>query len=327
VSLKLIQGHSNFSVRLIQKKDLPDVLMLMQLIQPHLNRSIDLLDWEYFQSPGENSKIYSIWDQDKLVAIYGAVSLKLRCNDKVHTTKKIQDVMTHPDYRGRGFLHHLASICFAELKKKCESGYTLPNEQSHNSFLRTGWVALGDVPARAIDLDSTVDSKTRRLEMVEVDLSDDSLIREFEEIWLEAGFLYGIERDQQFILWRYSKPGQSYRLYTVRNEGFLVLKFYKDDDSVLIRAHICDLVFKLHSMDKVEDAIHFARRVALDHGANQLTAWGFEDSLYASQFDNCQLIRNRSTKRTLFVLPIPQIRDGFKDSKNWYLSHGDSDVY
>ena len=163
--------------------------------------------------------------------------------------------------------------------------------------------------------------------MVEVDLSDDSSIREFEKIWLESGFLYGIERDQRFIRWRYSKPGQSYRFYTVRNEGFLVLKYYKDNDSALIRANICDLVFKSHSMDKIEDVMHYAKRIALDHGANQLTTWGFEDALYASRFDECGFIKNRSRKRTLFVLPMPQMSEGFRESNNWYLSHGDSDVY
>jgi len=47
MNLKRIQNHSNFSVRLIQKRDLPAVLSLMQLIQPHLNRSINLLNWQY----------------------------------------------------------------------------------------------------------------------------------------------------------------------------------------------------------------------------------------------------------------------------------------
>ncbi len=64
----------------------------------------------------------------------------------------VQDVMTHPNYRGRGFLHWLATVCLEDMRNDGAIGYTFPNKLSEGSFRRTGWAELSPIPLRSKDL-------------------------------------------------------------------------------------------------------------------------------------------------------------------------------
>ena len=86
--------------------------------------------------------------EKKVVAIYAAVPKKIKFENYNFKARMIQDVMTHPDYRGQGFLHKLSAICLADMKKNKEIGYTFPNEKSEKSFRRNNWHELCGIPLR-----------------------------------------------------------------------------------------------------------------------------------------------------------------------------------
>src|SRR5688572_5500802 len=103
------RGMSAQAVRLARaaEADLPEILELNRLIQPHLRRSLELLRWQYFETPAHDSRIYLAREPhtQALIASYGAVSQWLQVGSARTKGWMIQDVMTHPDHRGKGLLH------------------------------------------------------------------------------------------------------------------------------------------------------------------------------------------------------------------------------
>src|SRR5262249_50976617 len=124
-----------------------EILKLMQLVHPSVPRSMDLLRWQYF-TEDIPSCIYTARTQQRIVAIYCAVSACMTIAGEKKTAGMVQDVMTHPDFRGRGLLHALARQYFDGLIDSGEIGYSFPNQLSQGSFLRTGWSRLCKVPDR-----------------------------------------------------------------------------------------------------------------------------------------------------------------------------------
>ena len=110
----------------------------MQYIQPQIIRSIELLQWQYLESPGGPGQIFTLWESETLAAVYCAVAQRFQVGPIIFLGRMVQDVMTHPNYRGRGFLHRLATVCLEDMRNDGAIGYTFPNELSEGSFRRTG---------------------------------------------------------------------------------------------------------------------------------------------------------------------------------------------
>jgi Acetyltransferase (GNAT) domain len=124
------------------------LLALINLVQPHVPWTREHLYWQFFDSPVGPAKLYVIRDGEVIVSLYAAIRQILEVDGQRFEGWMIQDVMTHPDFRGRGFLHYLASLCLADIKWSGGIGYTFPNDRSEGSFRRTGWAELCEVPYR-----------------------------------------------------------------------------------------------------------------------------------------------------------------------------------
>ena len=54
------------------QNDLNEIVDLMKVILPKLNRNRELLFWQYFQTPTGSAKLYTIREKDKIVSFYAA---------------------------------------------------------------------------------------------------------------------------------------------------------------------------------------------------------------------------------------------------------------
>lgn len=126
-------------IDLASEADIRSLLDLLKLVDGGVwteNR----LRWQHFENPAGVSRLYVIRDEDKIVSLYAAVAHVVSLDGKIWAARRVQDVMTHPEYRGQGCLHELARQCANDLDANGEFGFTFPNKQSEGSFRRTGWL-------------------------------------------------------------------------------------------------------------------------------------------------------------------------------------------
>jgi len=295
-------------------EDLPEILKLMKLVQPHLKRTPELLYWQYFASQGAASKIYVLKDCDtkQLISTYCTVSQYLKIDDKKVLGWMIQDVLTHPEHRGKGYLHLLAEKCLKEMKSRSLVGYTFPNEISQKSFLRSGWARACLVPNREAELTTVSGADVHGFQAVD--------FRAGEKIWNASGLKFGVDRSAEFLKWRYSKPGEKYHCFSESDRFFVALKFFDSPHGRIL--HVLDLFISKN--ESAEELLKRCAIFAMKQGAFRMTGWLPEGHPYAEAFDRFGLLLKTRPERFFYVhVPAAEAELG----RNWHLTQADSDVY
>lgn len=303
--------------------DSAQIIDLINSIQPSIPWTPEYLYWQYFESPAGIARLYGIRDSGKLVSLYAAVAHRLRLMNCILTARMVQDVMTLPEYRGRGYLHELAKRCLQDIIVAGELGFTFPNQKSEKSFRRTGWTELCFVPWRKKEVSSRpVQHHGQSTAITSITTFG---VAEYE-IWKSSAARIGIQKDPAYLNWRYSKPGNTYfRFATNHNEGFLVLKVYNDGTRKIL--HICELLLRADKCGRLSDVLHFCERFAFEHGASLMTAWLTEFDSYSQGFTAAGFSLVKDSGRYIFVHPGQQPLVPFTDVGLWQLSQGDSDIY
>ena len=303
-------------------KDEAALLALVNLIQPHVPWTRAHLYWQFFDLPAGPAKLYVIRDGEAIVSLYAAIPQIFEIDGHSLEARMVQDVMTHPDFRGRGFLHYLAGLCLEDIKQSGSAGYTFPNDRSEKSFRRGGWSKLCEVPHRSKDLSGRGYSGGS----LRIELLDEFFGEWATEVWHVAGLGVGVRRDARFLNWRYSKPDNQYYKFRIEGDrGLFVLKLYSDGDSSVL--HILELVLRLQERDLLPEVLGFCFDFAARHGARTATAWLPNGHPYAPQLDAAGLVINPPRKRFMFVHARAAYASRIEDSTAWHLTQGDSDVY
>ena len=324
-TLDLMQNIAELELVALNSSHSDQILSLIRLVQPSLPWTTEYLQWQFYDNPAGSARIYGFRNFERdLVALYAAVPQHVQGEDGVVIARMVQDVMTHPDYRGRGLLHKLAERCLFEMREAGEVGYTFPNEKSANSFQRTGWTQLCIVPARQIklSLSKTIERPTA-IDLIPVaGLFGESVV----SVWQASGIKCGVARTAAFLNWRYKKPRTEYFKFSVnKTDGFLVMKIYSTPTYEVL--HICDLLVREDRHALIPKILQFCLNFASTKKASLLTAWLHEKHPYAIYFDRIGLRLNVNPDRRVFVFDGKPLNGGFTDVQLWHLTQGDSDVY
>jgi hypothetical protein len=299
-------------------EDIDSVLDLFNMIYPDSPTSRESLLWQHFSPPAGQSLLYSVNSDQKVVSIYSAVRKLLKVGTELVPAFMVQDVMTDPQYRGRGFLNHLGSLCQQEIRASGYSGYTFPNKLSENSFRRAKWDELMTVPYREVIPKEAGRSSSAAAEGVE-SFGDDAT-----EIWNNAGFTVGVNRNSAYLNWRYSRPETKYHKFMF-SEGFVVLKVFNRDDGPVV--HICELVMSSRDDNDIISSLGFIRDFAIESGAVLITAWLPNEHPYSEAYNSFGLNIDPSMDRMIFTTGPQGILPVLANAANWHISQGDSDVY
>lgn len=298
------------------------LLKLIGLVQPHVPWEPEHLRWQYFGLPAGAARLYVVRAGSEIVALYAAVPQHLAVGGRARVAWMVQDVMTHPDYRGRGFLHHLGALCLADIVAGGGIGYTFPNEQSEQSFRRTGWTELCEVPSRSRGAGTMPVAHDRpRIEPLNQPFDDTATF-----IWTSGGLTVGVRRDAAYLNWRYAKPKNRYYRFMVEGDrGLLVLKLYRRDRGSAL--HICELLVGAAHRALIPGMLAFCLEIARREGAEEITAWLPRGHPYASFFDDQGVVLERAQRRFVFVVAPRELGRTIFDPSAWHLTQGDSDVY
>ena len=311
----------NCSVRMGTVDDANKILELINLIQPEEPWSYEHLMWQYFSSWG-NANLYLIENNETLVSLYAAVKKKIYVHGEIKEAFMIQDVMTQPALRGRGFLNHLGKLCINDIVDSKSFAYVFPNKFSENSFRRNGWLELTKIPLRTLEITSNGENfKTPEGLVDRIEEFDDTATR----IWHNSGLEIGVHRDDLFLNWRYSKPATTYfKFYLKKDKGFFILKIFEKDNQK--KLHILDLVVCITAKNLIIPALQFIKQFAATNSANVITCWLSKQHPYSDLFDEFGLLLDANTEKFAFVVS-PENKKEFSDVNRWHLTQGDSDVY
>ena len=312
----------NLNPTILEKKDTNSILDLINLIYPNIPWSKEYFEWQFFENPMGSAIIYGIKNlEGKIVAIYTAVPKKIKLENHELKGRMIQDVMTHPDYRGQGYLHYLAGICLEDMKKKEEIGYTFPNEKSEKSFRRNNWHELCSIPLRTKILNKNLLNKVK-LDVTRVENDFDQSI---SSIWEQSGIKIGINRDAKYLNWRYRKPGAKYFKFILNsNQGILILKIFKEKEISFL--HICDLVVREDKKELILNALEFTEQFGKKNNCEVVTSWCNKNHFYSKYYDHFRMNLSSISRYSFIFFNNEKFKD-LKISEKWYLSQGDSDVY
>ncbi len=308
---------NGLSFEMAGPEDTDALLQLINLIQPHVPWDEAMLNWQYFQPPAGHARIYICRNQaHDIIAQYVAVPYHFRLNDREtnHMSWMIQDVMTHPDYRGRGILHELGRRCITDIRDEpTHFAHTFPNEKSNGSFGRNGWHQLMQVPARQYSLESY--QQHNAVVLVEVDdIASLDLVSPTNYI--------GVERSNAYLTWRYSKPGCNYRFWQLPEGGWAITKLYVGATERVF--HILDMCL-LGSPSHQQAQLLTLFDEGLRQQAQMVTCWAHEESCYTNILADVGL-NYPSSRREVYIY-VDGDGPSIRNPGRWWLTQGDSDVY
>lgn len=321
----------NIKFRQYRPEDYASIRDLINLIQPYQPWSKAYFEWQYLRNPAGKAKVWIAEYQGKIIANYAAIPHYFKIRKQEAIAWMVQDVLTHPEFRGLGIMHELSALCTEAIcSKEFPVNYTFPNEYSHRSFLRRGWIEAYRLPLRMItDL-------SEKFTNIKDDFDSASTVSLFQKdidgLWDKSknDFQYAISRTSSYLTWRYfNKPGTKYFPFAeIKNRtlnGLLIMKYY-DLDETLRLAHICELFITSRNETALKNLIAKALKFAIDMRAKKLTAWLPPGHPYEPIYNSVGFNIDKSIKRWLVVKSIPEIT-GVDKAENWHLSMGDSDVY
>ena len=300
--------------------DRAQVLDFFNQIMSHMKRTPDEYVWQYESGPAGPAEQRIIECEGRIVSVYVGTRKRLWVHGRTVPCVMVQDVMTHPDFRGSGFLNHMARSFLAEMQAAGLCGFTFPNKLSENSFRRSGWTELMPIPLRIAATDILATAANSALEPVE------QFSRDTADIWVTSGLGIGVLRDRAFLEWRYARPQAAYRRFWIDGDaGYLVLKIYDRGDRRVV--HVCDLVVSEAARGLLPGILEGVHAFAAEHKAATLTCWVPDAHPYAAAFAASGFARDYTNDRFAFVTGNPDLLPQLSRPEAWHLTQADNDLY
>ena len=320
-----MQSSDVKKVTKIEDFPITKVLELMKHCMPHIKHDSEVLKWQYFETPRSTANLYYIENDGEIISFFAMVCHQIKVGDQLLIARAAQDVMTHSEYRGMGYLHLLGKIAHEDVLAEDVLGITFPNEKSERSFRRNEWTELCPVPIRQKYLSEATTPCTTKKTEFRISKLDMFSPQSIENIWWESKFHVGINRNHEYLRWRYGKPRQVYSSFVIGdNQGILIVKVFDSPDGKIL--HVCEFFLKDDASELAADVLTFVDKLAKKSGCYKITAWLTLGHRYSETFDDFGLELEESN-RFIFITGNETILKKVNKACLWHISHGDSDVY
>jgi GNAT superfamily N-acetyltransferase len=322
---------NELSYGLATREDSDSLLALYQELYPDHGWTHEYLSWQYFANPSGDSRIGVARDRDLIVATYTALPYELLVRGEAYVGWRIQDVMTRPEYRGRGLSNQLAREAAEFLSSpQYPLNFAYPNDGSYGGLIRNDWVAAYRIPLWFLPSGDTARSSSEPGVVEPLGEFD----REAESVW-EAHYSrldYAVNRSAQHLNWRFfANPKNDYDAFKIDVLGetaFLVLKLYEREDGSRL-SHLCDVFSTADEVEVYGSVVDFWAGFNAEHRCDAMSCWttagiALEKVLVTRGFE-----RQLDPPRWLALQAQgpEDDRKRVQDPHRWHLSMGDSDVY
>lgn len=283
----------------------------------------NIVRWRYLDNPLGELIVCVAIDNNRLVGVSAALPCEIVYNDKIEESAISLNLMTDPEFRGKGVFVKLASKLYEYMENQgYKSVLGFPNYISNPTFTsKLGRVVIYEIPTLKLSLSDFRNNLESRSWIID----DDAFELNYCPITHKSKSIY-IKKDKEYFKWRYYKnPQNKYKNFVVVNESnvvksFLICKEYNE------QLNIVDYYFAEEKdiNPLIERSIEYAR----DLGKVSITTWsqiGTEEHLILQKlgFRNNYPVTYFSGK----LFGTIDKSDDFYDYRKWHITMGDDHVY
>ena len=326
----------------LQEKDTPityrqfkegDEHAIVKLFNFVFNRNIKVeqWDWAYKENPERRLDIILAFQGKQLVGQSASTPLLFSFKKKTVRVTRVQNVMVHPDYQGKGiFTETLKRLTEYIYEHKLDLVVTFPNNNSLPSFIRKlDYHHLANIFTFSLPVSSLTpaDSPDISIHIDETIYFTDH-DRDFILSSMDSYDIFNV-RGLDYLHWRFSEAsGKKYRILRAyqnnRQIALVLFKYYPDAQSI-------DLVEFFVNADK-KVVVSLLNSIKDYYLKNEVEISSFNIWLFPHYTHNKILLDigfSRSTFSTHVVTKSfsPVTKQGFDSLHSYYISMGDSDVY
>lgn len=319
-------------IRAYQPGDEYKILELFETVF-HKKMSLKYWQWRFGDNPIDKHLIHLMWDGDKLVGHYAVSAINIGIDNNVCKAALSMTTMTHPDYGGRGIFSKLAASLYDELKNerdyKCIIGF--PNLNSHYGFIKNlNWSNICICNHLIKDVSIYDATPCKNIFFVE------NITQEHIDMLnnISKSFKVSVKKDIYYMKWRLTdNPNVKYYIFEYRQSGtlagFWIVKTYPSDKVGIDNVFIIENAIPFENITLVPQFISHIKYFLSEISLNPETfnTWlPFNDCrhIYYEKYGFCI-----GGKPTIFgFCPFNNhIKEILSDSRNWYYSYSDSDIF
>src|SRR5687768_12894851 len=98
--MRLLERAGPFEYGIVEETDIAEVIDLVNLIHSHLHWTEEYFHWQFRACPAGDAEILLARSGGQLAGLLGTVPATLDIGGTTAPCARMQDVMTHPDWRG-----------------------------------------------------------------------------------------------------------------------------------------------------------------------------------------------------------------------------------
>ena len=187
----------------------------------------EIIGQRYLNNPYDELLMYIAMDDDKIVANYSAVPIRIVVDGIERKAALSLNTMTDPMYAGRGLFTKLASALYDHLS---DNDYAIiigfPNALSNRIFnTRLGWSTVLEIPTLSLDLNKTSIQQT---------CADVTYFDSFED--LEGATVLEdihVALSREYIAWRFqNNKEKEYNALSIDKGNWLIYQFYDNEINI-----------------------------------------------------------------------------------------------
>jgi hypothetical protein len=328
------------------------------------SRSLDYWLWEFSQSPN-GFKAFIATENQKIIGHLAAINRKIEIGGDEFSASLEVDGMTQPKFARQGIFIGLGKRLLSEYRKEgTDIVYGFPNENALPGHRKMNCIELSPLhvmirPVNYQNISRKMFSnglarffssfaqkltfsllrrpKKSRLvngvNIITVEKFDDR----FDDLWKESKNSHNIilKRDSTYLNWRYkNNPEIEYRIFSAEKEkkilAWIVVRtldrFNLKNGAIVDILALPDQEENVHAM--ILKAVEFLKQKNVDLLAVSIP----RSSLYYGLMKKCGFVncpKSLNPKEEPFIIyPVSEHanKDYVKDSKNWFITWGDTDV-
>lgn len=326
----------------LQEKDTPityrqfkegDEHAIVRLFNFVFNRNITVeqWDWAYKENPERRLDIILAFQRKQLVGQSASTPLLFSFKKNPVRVTRVQNVMVHPDYQGKGIFTETLKLLTEYLyANKLDLVVTFPNNNSLPSFIRKlDYHHLTDISTFCLQVSSLTPADSPAIS-VHIDKTI-QFTEDDRDFILSCMNQYEIfnARSLDYLHWRFKESsGKNYHILRAfqnnRQIALVLFKYYPDAQSVdLVEFFVNDDKKGIVSLlNSIKD--YYLKK---DVRISSFNIWLFPHYIHYKKLLDIGFSQSTFSTHVVTKSFSPLTEQGFDSLHSYYLSMGDSDVY